>query len=78
MTNEFFNKIRLYKNTMAWMKLLLKNGTISDEEYAIIDTKIAEKYGLNSSIIYRWKPLTYLAFRANIWLPIRRYIWIEL
>ena len=31
----------------------LKNGTISDEEYAIIDTKIAEKYGLNSSIIYR-------------------------
>ena len=28
-------------------------GGISDEEYAIIDTKIAEKYGLNSSIIYR-------------------------
>lgn len=53
MTNEFFSKIRLYKNTMAWVKLLLKNGTISDEEYAIIDTKIAEKYGLNSSIIYR-------------------------
>jgi hypothetical protein len=53
MDEKLFRSIRLYKNTMAWMKMLLKNGTISDEEYAIIDTKIAEKYGLNSSIIYR-------------------------
>jgi hypothetical protein len=53
MDEKLFRSIRLYKNTMAWMKMLLKKGTISDEEYAIIDTKIAEKYGLNSSIIYR-------------------------
>ena len=53
MDEKLFRSIRLYKNTMAWMKMLLEIGTISDEEYAIIDTKIAEKYGLNSSIIYR-------------------------
>ena len=53
MDEKLFLSIRLYKTTMAWMKTLLQNGTISFEEYAIIDTKIAEKYGLNSSIIYR-------------------------
>ena len=53
MDEKLFLSIRLYKTTMAWMKTLLQNGTISLEEYAIIDTKIAEKYGLNSSIIYR-------------------------
>ena len=53
MDEKLFRSIRLYKNTMAWMKILLKNGTLSAEEYAIIETKIAEKYGLNLSIIYR-------------------------
>ena len=53
MDEKLFLSIRLYKTTMAWMQMLLKNGTISPEEYAIIDTKIAKKYGLNSSIIYR-------------------------
>ena len=36
MDEKLFRSIRLYKNTMAWMKLLLKNGTISDEEYAVM------------------------------------------
>ena len=53
MTDELFRRITLYHTTMAIMRTLLKNGTINDEEYALIDTKIAEKYGLESSVIYR-------------------------
>ena len=53
MDNSLFNRITLYKTTMATIKRMLDNGLISLEEYAIIDTKIAEKYALNSSVIYR-------------------------
>jgi len=45
--------LRLYHTTMALMRKLLENGTISAEEYAIIDTNIANKYSLSLSIIYR-------------------------
>ena len=53
MDEVFFQKLLLYRTTMAAVKNMLEKGLISAEEYAIIDTKIAEKYGLNSSTIYR-------------------------
>ena len=53
MDDALFRQILLYRTTMAAVKEMLKKGLISAEEYAIIDTKIAEKYGLNSSTIYR-------------------------
>jgi len=53
MSDELFRRILLYKTTMATIKKMLENGLITPEEYAIIDTKIAEKYALNSSVIYR-------------------------
>ena len=53
MDEKLFNTILLYKTTMSKVKQMLKRGLISSEEYAEIDTIIAKKYGLNSSVIYR-------------------------
>lgn len=53
MDDALFRKLLLYRATMATVKIMLDSGLISDEEYAVTDTIIAEKYGLNSSVIYR-------------------------
>ena len=50
---EFYDALTKYKSAMEQAKAMLNKGLITIEEYAIIDTKIAEKYGLNSSTIYR-------------------------
>lgn len=52
MDNALFRRLLLYRTTMAAVKIMLDSGLISDEEYAVTDTIIAEKYGLNSSVIY--------------------------
>ena len=51
------DSIMLYMTTMSGVKLMLKQGLISTEEYNEIDTMIAQKYGLSLSVIYRLKPL---------------------
>ena len=48
-----FQNVLLYRTTMAVFRTMLKKGLISEEEYAEIDTNIAEKYALSSSVIYR-------------------------
>lgn len=53
MDDALFRRLLLYRATMATVKIMLDSGLISDEEYAVTDTIIAEKYGLNSSVIYR-------------------------
>ena len=53
MDNVKKRNLRLYHNTMALMRKMLEKGVISEEEYAIIDTNIANKYSLSLSIIYR-------------------------
>jgi hypothetical protein len=45
--------LSLYHSTMALMRTLLARGVITPEEYGVIDTKMAEKYGLKSSVIFR-------------------------
>ena len=57
MKNEQLQAVLLYKTTMSGVKHLLSQGLISTEEYAEIDTMIAQKYGLSLSVIYRLKPL---------------------
>ena len=44
MTKEQFERERLYELTMATFKTLLVRGTITADEYAIIDTKMRAKY----------------------------------
>ena len=53
MDDALFRRLLLYRATMATVKIMLDSGLISDEEYAVSDTIIAEKYDLNSSVIYR-------------------------
>ena len=48
-----FRNVLLYRTTMASFRKMLKEGLISKEEYADIDTIIAEKYSLSLSVIYR-------------------------
>jgi len=53
MDKDLFKTVTAYKTTMAAFKVMLKNGLISASEYKDIDTKIAQKYGLSLSVIYR-------------------------
>ena len=53
MTNDEFNSVLRYKSVMSIVEKWLKNGLISEGEYAEIDTIIAEKYGISSCSIYR-------------------------
>ena len=53
MTEELARKVRAYRTAMSIIGEMLKKGLISDEDYAVIDTKMAEKYGLKSSTIFR-------------------------
>lgn len=53
MTEELFQRVVLYQTTMCVFIRLREQGIISAEEFADIDTKMAAKYGLESSVIYR-------------------------
>lgn len=44
MTKKQFERERLYQLTMATFKTLLVRGTITADEYTIIDTKMRAKY----------------------------------
>lgn len=53
MDKDLFRAVTAYKTTMAAFKVMLNKGLISASEYKDIDTKIAQKYGLSLSVIYR-------------------------
>ena len=53
MSPEFFERLSLYRATMAAVKQMLEQGLISAEEYDQIDRIFAEKYGFDLSTIYR-------------------------
>lgn len=44
MSKEQMRREKLYQITMSIAKRMLADGLISKEEYAIIDTKMKEKY----------------------------------
>lgn len=44
LSEEMFNDEKLYQATMAVAKSMLTKGLITSEEYALIDTKMLEKY----------------------------------
>lgn len=53
MDNALNEKVIGYRRAMAMVKAMLSEGVITSEEYAIIDTMMAEKYGLFSCTIFR-------------------------
>lgn len=44
MSKEQFERERLYQATVALARTLLRRGLITEDELAVIDTKMREKY----------------------------------
>jgi len=53
MDTDFSKRLFLYKSTIAIVKIMLADGIISEDEYAIIDTIMLKKYELSSCSIFR-------------------------
>ena len=53
MTEQLTRRVAAYRTAMSIIKEMLKQGLISADDYAKIDTKMTEKYGLKSSTIFR-------------------------
>ena len=66
MNEDFFAGVLGYKSAMAQAGVMLSKGIITAEEYAIIDTMMAEKYGLSSYSVFRENDLLYSSIRGNM------------
>ena len=66
MTNEYYDAVISYKSAMAQAKELLLRGIITPGEFSIIETKMSEKYGINSCSIYRDNDWINTPFRGNM------------
>lgn len=66
MNKDFFAGVLGYKSAMAQAWLMLSKGIITTEEYAIIDTMMAEKYGLCSCSLFRENGLLCSGTRGNM------------
>ena len=47
------DRVMAYRTAMSLAKEMLNRGIICQEEYAVIDTIMAKKYGLSSCTIWR-------------------------
>ena len=66
MTNEYYDAVISYNLAMAQAKELVLRGLLTTEEYAIIETKMCQKYGINSCSIYRENDWINTSFRDNM------------
>ena len=66
MDNGFYSRVQGYKSAMAQARVMLSGGLITASEYAIIDTMMAEKYGLSSCSLFRDNDLLYSSIRGNM------------
>ena len=60
------DRILGYKSAMVQARRMLIEGIINEAEYAIIDTMMAEKYGLSSCSLFRENGLLYSSTRGNM------------
>lgn len=60
------DRILGYKSAMVQARRMLSEGIITEAEYAIIDTMMAEKYGLSSCSLFRDNDLLYSSIRGNM------------
>ena len=51
---------------MVQAKAMLNKGLISADEYGIIETKMCEKFGINSDSLFRENDLLYPSVRVNM------------
>lgn len=66
MNDDLFMRILKYQSAMAQARRMLESGIIARDEYAIIDTTIAGKYGISSCSIFRENALIYSGDRGNM------------
>lgn len=57
-TEEQFEREKLYQATMDMFRSMLKTGIITEEQYAIIDTKMLQKYQPLLGTLFAAQPLT--------------------
>lgn len=50
---KYFSGLLLYKTVMIQAKSMLANGLITSDEFSIIETKMCEKFGINSDSLFR-------------------------
>ncbi len=55
MMQDYRSRLERYLAAMFQAKRMLSKGILTPEDYAKIDTKIAEKYDISSCSIYRQK-----------------------
>lgn len=60
------DRILGYKSAMAQARRMLSAGIVTKAEYDIIDTTMAEKYGLSSCSLFRENDLLYSSIRGNM------------
>ena len=53
MSEEFFRNLAAYKAAMNLARGMLRQGIITESEYAEIDTIMTKKYGLSLHSIFR-------------------------
>lgn len=58
MNEDQFEREKLYQATMNMFRSMLKKGLITEEQYAIIDTKMLQKYQPLLGTLFATQPLT--------------------
>lgn len=58
MNEDQFEREKLYQATMNMFRSMLKKGLITKEQYAIIDTKMLQKYQPLLGTLFAAQPLT--------------------
>lgn len=57
-TEDQFEREKLYQATMNMFRSMLKKGLITEEQYSIIDTKMLQKYQPLLGTLFAAQPLT--------------------
>lgn len=66
MNDAYRERLEQYLASMLQAKQMLSMGILTPEDYAKIDTIMAEKYGISSCSLYRGINLIYGGFRGNM------------
>ena len=66
MNDAYRAKLESYLASILQAKKMLSQGILTQEDYAKIDTIIAEKYGISSCSLYRGIDLIYSGFNGNM------------
>ena len=66
MIDKQYSSLVSYKSAMALAKTMYIRGIITAEEYEIIETKMCEKFGINSCSIFRDNEWINTLFRGNM------------